>query len=171
MCFRFQFSTRLLLSDESADRLSLLTSARRGPASAVLKKVNKQKWNQWTMKNWKMWILVEMWIFRESEFWWEKSDLFHFIFQTLHSYQSTKEHYEFCRKQNGLPYPATFLILISFNNLFLVFNSSINFIIYCAVRKSFRQRIWSILLSPYKICALSKFSFKRSPTSAINHTF
>ena len=50
--------TRLLV----ADRLSLLTSARHGPASAILKNVNKQKWNHWTMKIWKMCIFGKIWI-------------------------------------------------------------------------------------------------------------
>jgi hypothetical protein len=40
-------------------------------------------------------------------------------------------------------------VLISFNNLFLVLNSSINFIIYCAVRKSFRHTILRILRCGY----------------------
>ena len=57
-----------------------------------------------------------------------------FPFQTVHSKQSLKDHYVFCSGQNRLPFPATFVILISFNNLFLVFNSSINFVIYCAIR-------------------------------------
>ena len=55
---------------------------------------------------------------------------------------------------NRLPYPVTFLMLISLNNLFLVFNSSINFIIYCAVRKSFRQKIWSFFLIPFNFLLL-----------------
>ena len=91
-------------------------------------------------------------------------------YQTLHSYQSTKEHFLFCQQMNSLPYPVTFLILISFNNLFLVFNSSINFIIYCAVRKSFRERIWTILLRPFKTLARkASFTTKKSPTTT-NHT-
>ena len=47
--------------------------------------------------------------------------------------------------QNRLNFPATFMVLISFNNLFLVINSSINFIIYCAVRKQFRRSIGKLL--------------------------
>ena len=87
-------------------------------------------------------------------------------YQTLHSYQSTKEHFIFCAQMDSLPYPVTFLILISFNNLFLVFNSSINFIIYCAVRKSFRERIWNILLQPFKSFARkTSFPNKKSPTT------
>ena len=87
-------------------------------------------------------------------------------YQTLHSYQSTKEHFIFCAQMDSLPYPVTFLILISFNNLFLVFNSSINFIIYCAVRKSFRERIWNILLQPFKSLARkTSFPNKKSPTT------
>ena len=71
------------------------------------------------------------------------------LFQINHSYQSTNKHFNFCQSMNRLPYPMTFLLLITFSNLFLVFNSSINFIIYCAVRKSFRQKIISILKSPF----------------------
>ena len=92
------------------------------------------------------------------------------IYQILHTYQFTKEHFEFCQQMDSLPYPTTFLILIDFNNLFLVFNSSINFIIYCAVRKSFRQRIWTILSSPFKTLARkASLTNKKSPTT-INHT-
>ena len=77
------------------------------------------------------------------------------IFQTVHSQQSLKDHYVFCSQQNRLPFPATFVILIAFNNLFLVFNSSINFVIYCAIRKSFRQCIIRLFktifcLEPYR---------------------
>lgn len=71
--------------------------------------------------------------------------MFPLCFQTLHSKQSTKNHYDFCLLQERSHFPATFLILISFNNLFLVLNSSINFIIYCAVRKTFRHTIFRIL--------------------------
>lgn len=68
-------------------------------------------------------------------------------FQTLHSEQSTKDHYNFCmnRPIPRLNYPVEFVILSSFNNLFLVLNSSINFIVYCAVRKTFRKTIFRIL--------------------------
>ena len=87
------------------------------------------------------------------------------FFQNIHSYQMTKDHYIFCQKFGELPYPVTFLILITFNNLFLVFNSSINFIIYCAVRKTFRQRILKILKSPFRRYWFrnNSSSSKRSP--------
>ena len=92
------------------------------------------------------------------------------FFQTLHSYQSTKEHFLFCQRMNYLPYPVTFLILIQLNHLFVVLNSSINFIIYCAVRKSFRQRIWTILKRPFKTLVTNAgFTIRKSPTT-INHS-
>ena len=67
------------------------------------------------------------------------------LLQTLHSEQSTKDHYDYCLSKNRLNFPATFLVLINFINLFLVLNSSINFIIYCAVRKAFRTTIWRLI--------------------------
>ena len=92
------------------------------------------------------------------------------IYQILHTDQFTKEHYDFCHQLGSLPYPTSFLIFVDFNNLFLVFNSSINFVIYCAVRKSFRERIWSILSRPFKSLARkTSFNSKKSPTT-INHT-
>ena len=92
------------------------------------------------------------------------------IYQILHTDQFTKEHYDFCHQLGSLPYPTSFLIFVDFNNLFLVFNSSINFVIYCAVRKSFRERIWSILSRPFKnLARKTSFNSKKSPTT-INHT-
>ena len=69
----------------------------------------------------------------------------HPFFQTLLYDQNTKDHYNFCNGQGRLNYPATFMVLISLNNLFLVVNSSINFIVYCAVRKTFRHTIFKII--------------------------
>ncbi|QQP40973.1 Hypothetical protein FKW44_015207, partial [Caligus rogercresseyi] len=62
----------------------------------------------------------------------------------------TKDHYLFCSQQKKLHVPLLFIILNSFNNLFLIINSSVNFIIYCAVRKSFRKSFYSILKIPFQ---------------------
>ena len=67
------------------------------------------------------------------------------IFQTFRSDVQTKDHYNYCSNLGRHNLPTVFFMLISFNNLFLVINSSINFIIYCAVRKSFRHNIIRIL--------------------------
>ena len=92
------------------------------------------------------------------------------IYQIVHTDQFTKEHYDFCHQLGSLPYPTSFLIFVDFNNLFLVFNSSINFVIYCAVRKSFRERIWSILSRPFKnLVRKASLTTKKSPTTT-NHT-
>ena len=57
----------------------------------------------------------------------------------------TKEHYNWCLGRGRHNLPTVFFLLIPLNNLFLVLNSSVNFIIYCAVRKSFRHNIIRIL--------------------------
>ncbi|CAB4068014.1 unnamed protein product [Lepeophtheirus salmonis] len=81
------------------------------------------------------------------------------IFQTFHSTEITKDHYLFCVEQSKLHVPLVFIILNSFNNLFLIINSSVNFIIYCAVRKSFRKSFYKILKVPFQCC------FKLRPDS------
>ena len=41
--------------------------------------------------------------------------------------------------------PVAFYILFHLNNLFIVVNSSVNFIIYCCVAKPFRMRVLRLL--------------------------
>ena len=41
--------------------------------------------------------------------------------------------------------PVAFYVLFHLNNLFLVINSSINFIIYCSVGKEFRKQMFLLL--------------------------
>ncbi|TRY73942.1 hypothetical protein TCAL_11824 [Tigriopus californicus] len=50
-------------------------------------------------------------------------------------------HNEYCLERGYFPSPVAVWILTSFNNFFLVFNSSINFVVYCLMGRSFRNTL------------------------------
>ena len=52
-------------------------------------------------------------------------------------------HADYCMAKNKLNSPFYVWILTSFNNFFLVFNSSINFVVYCFVGRRFRNTLVS----------------------------
>ncbi|CAB4068333.1 unnamed protein product [Lepeophtheirus salmonis] len=70
------------------------------------------------------------------------------VYQTFYSSHNIKDHFMYCNNQGKLHMPMIFLVLTSFNNLFLIINSSVNFIIYCAVRKSFRKSFYKLVNIP-----------------------
>ena len=52
-------------------------------------------------------------------------------------------HAEYCTERDQLNSPFYVWILTSFNNFFLVLNSSINFVVYCFVGRRFRNTLIS----------------------------
>lgn len=62
------------------------------------------------------------------------------IYEFANPSYHTAEHFEHCSEHYGrYGVPVTFLVLLSTSDIFLVFNSSINFVIYCCVGKEFRH--------------------------------
>ena len=53
-------------------------------------------------------------------------------------------HAEYCTERGQLNSPFYVWILTSFNNFFLVLNSSINFVVYCFVGRRFRNTLISL---------------------------
>lgn len=51
------------------------------------------------------------------------------------------QHFEYCMNRGRFPSPVAVWIMTSFNNVFLVLNSSINFVVYCLVGRSFRMTL------------------------------
>lgn len=63
------------------------------------------------------------------------------VYEFAHPENNTMEHFERCRKQGRFHIPVVFYVLVSIHHIFLVLNSSINFIIYCCVGKDFRSKV------------------------------
>ena len=63
------------------------------------------------------------------------------VFEFAHPQSNTMEHFETCYKVGRYHVPALIYILTNIHHLFLVLNSSINFIIYCCVGKEFRRKL------------------------------
>ena len=76
------------------------------------------------------------------------------IFMACHSYRlalkvyefanpesNTMEHFQRCHKVGRFHVPVIFYVLVNIHHLFLVINSSINFLIYCCVGKDFRLKL------------------------------
>ena len=57
-------------------------------------------------------------------------------------------HADYCTNRNQLNSPFYVWILTSFNNFFLVMNSSINFVVYCFVGRRFRNTLISFFKKP-----------------------
>ena len=57
-------------------------------------------------------------------------------------------HADYCTNRNQLNSPFYVWILTSFNNFFLVLNSSINFVVYCFVGRRFRNTLISFFKKP-----------------------
>ena len=51
------------------------------------------------------------------------------------------QHFEYCMNRGRFPSPFIVWIMTSFNNVFLVLNSSINFVVYCLMGRSFRNTL------------------------------
>ena len=61
------------------------------------------------------------------------------LYELLNSSSFNMEHYIFCSDLKRLHAPAYIYYLHAANDIFLVFNSSINFVIYCCVNEEFRH--------------------------------
>merc|ERR1719367_2161254 len=53
---------------------------------------------------------------------------------------NTKENFTTCLQQGRYHVPFALYVLQHLSNMFIVLNSSVNFIIYCCVAKGFRER-------------------------------
>jgi hypothetical protein len=58
----------------------------------------------------------------------------------------TLEHFTYCARIGRYSVPVSFFLLLTANDFFLVFNSSVNFVIYCCVGKEFRYRVIRLFL-------------------------
>ena len=67
------------------------------------------------------------------------------LYELLNSSSFNMEHYIFCSDLKRLHAPAYIYYLHAANDIFLVFNSSINFVIYCCVNEEFRYRLVRLL--------------------------
>lgn len=76
-------------------------------------------------------------------------------YEVMHPSHSTAEHHGFCMERGRFHVPVAFYVMLSASHLLLVVNSSINFIIYCCVGKSFRAELQHIATS---FCR--KYNFK-----------
>ena len=56
-----------------------------------------------------------------------------------------EESFTYCYKQQKYHIPVALYILHNCHHLFLVINSSVNFIIYCFVAKEFREKMFRLL--------------------------
>ena len=63
------------------------------------------------------------------------------VFEFAHPQSNTMEHFETCFRLGRYHVPASIYILTNIHHLFLVLNSSINFIIYCCVGSEFRRKL------------------------------
>ncbi len=63
------------------------------------------------------------------------------VYEFSHPESQTREHFERCYKLGRFHIPVVFYVLVSIHHVFLVLNSSINFIIYCCVGKDFREKL------------------------------
>ena len=63
------------------------------------------------------------------------------LYELSYPQNNTLEHYRHCRQSGLYHIPVAFYVLVNFHHLFLVINSSVNFIIYCCVGKEFRSRM------------------------------
>ena len=52
------------------------------------------------------------------------------------------EHFVYCESLGRLSVPFSFFMLLTSSDIFLVVNSSVNFVVYCCVGKEFRHEVW-----------------------------
>ena len=64
------------------------------------------------------------------------------LFEVTHPQSNTFENYQHCKSLGLYHIPVPFYINNNFHYLMIVFNSSINFIIYCCVAKDFRSQAY-----------------------------
>ena len=63
----------------------------------------------------------------------------------VHPSQIGSEHFLYCHDRGRFHSPYAFYLLTSFNNLCLVLNSSINFVVYCMAGKRFRATLVELM--------------------------
>lgn len=66
-------------------------------------------------------------------------------YEVTHPSHSTAEHHDFCSQRGRFHVPVAFYVMLSASHLLLVVNSSINFLVYCCVGKSFRAELKNII--------------------------
>jgi len=102
-------------------------------------------------------------------------------YEVTHPSHTTAKHHSYCLMQGKFHIPVALYGLMSANNVLIVFNSSVNFIIYCLVEETFRSKLVSILKSwcmgfcrmiaccfCCKLCKVQ--SFRRVPTCTVPAT-
>ncbi|TRY77431.1 hypothetical protein TCAL_07428 [Tigriopus californicus] len=68
------------------------------------------------------------------------------VYEFANPGNQTLEHYNYCEQQGRYSVPVSFFMLLTTNDIFLVFNSSVNFVIYCFVVKEFRDCVKEFFL-------------------------
>ena len=63
------------------------------------------------------------------------------VYEFANPKSNTMEHYQHCSNQGRYHVPVVFYVLVNIHHLFLVLNSSTNFIIYCCVGVDFRKKV------------------------------
>ncbi|CAB4055248.1 TRHR [Lepeophtheirus salmonis] len=66
-------------------------------------------------------------------------------YEVTHPSHSTPEHHAYCENEGRIHVPVAFYVMLSASNLLLVVNSSMNFIIYCCVGRTFREELKNIV--------------------------
>eukprot|EP00095_Tigriopus_kingsejongensis_P000943 maker-scaffold360_size197209-snap-gene-0.39 protein:Tk00943 transcript:maker-scaffold360_size197209-snap-gene-0.39-mRNA-1 annotation:"fmrfamide receptor-like isoform x1" len=66
-------------------------------------------------------------------------------YEVTHPSHSTAEHHDFCSQRGRFHVPVAFYVMLSASHLLLVVNSSINFLVYCCVGKTFREELKNII--------------------------
>ncbi len=53
----------------------------------------------------------------------------------------TQRNFDYCVNLGRYSVPVSHFLLLAVSDIFLVFNSSVNFVIYCCVGREFRYRV------------------------------
>lgn len=85
------------------------------------------------------------------------------IYEIVSPTHGLQDHYHRCYEMKRLHVPAVVLILGNINHLFLVANSSVNFLIYCCLARRFRLALMDLLSScKSNLCFLCTTKARRS---------
>lgn len=68
------------------------------------------------------------------------------VYEFAHPNNQTQGHFEYCDSMQRLSVPFFFVMLLTTSDIFLVFNSSVNFVVYCCVGEEFRHEVWRLFL-------------------------
>ena len=72
-----------------------------------------------------------------------------------HPSQSKAAHHSHCHKQGLFHVPMALYVVFSLSNVLLVISSSVNFVVYCLVEKSFRQELFHSLAQAADLALLT----------------